>query len=133
MTQNVTATSITVCFYPPPDVNQNGPITAFNITYTGVTVDTTPAYQLRNISTVVHPLNGRICVNLTGLEEYNNYTIQVAAINGAGAGPLSPSITQLTNQAGRFNNFFIIILCYYYCKVSNRILSYNIKILSVTN
>ena len=101
MTQNVTATSITVCFYPPPDVNQNGPITAFNITYTGLIVDiTNPANTTTTISPVVHPLNGRICLNLTELEEYNNYTIQVAAINGAGAGILSPSIIQLTNQAG---------------------------------
>ena len=65
-----------------------------------MTVDTTPSYQLRNISPIVYPLNGRICVNLTGLEEYNNYTIQVAAINDAGPGTLSSSIIQLTSQAG---------------------------------
>ena len=65
-----------------------------------MTVDTNPATTTTTISTVVHPLSGRICVNITGLEEYNNYTIQVAAINGAGAGTLSPSIIQLTSQAG---------------------------------
>ena len=100
MTQNVTATSITVCFYPPPDINQNGPITSFNITYTGMTFDVNPATTTTTISPAVHPLNGRVCVNLTELQEYNNYTIQVVAINGAGAGILSPSIMQLTNQAG---------------------------------
>ena len=81
-------------------INQNGPINSFNITYTGETFDTTAVTTQLTVSSVVHPLSGIFCVNLTGLQEFNNYTITVVAINGAGAGTASLAITQLTDQAG---------------------------------
>ena len=119
MAQNITATSITVCFEPPLDVNQNGPITSFNITYTGLTVDTTTQMQSLSISNLnvvtVYPLqfsSMSICANLSGLQEFNNYTISVLAINGAGAGP-SSSITQLTNQAGSYAVIIILNILSY--------------------
>ena len=40
--------------------------------------------------------------NITGLEEYNNYTIAVMAVNLAGANELSQSVTALTFQAGKY-------------------------------
>ena len=86
-------------WYPPPAIDQNGPISMYNISYTGQLFDTTTQYV--SVSTVnIYPAVDPVYFNITGLEEYNNYTIQVAAINGAGAGPLSPSIIQLTSQAG---------------------------------
>ena len=54
-----------------------------------------------DVQNIIHPLSGQFCVNLTGLEEFNNYTIEVEAINGAGAGPMSTPIMQSTGP-GRY-------------------------------
>lgn len=40
--------------------------------------------------------------NLTGLEEYNNYTFAVKAVNSAGASELSQSVAAQTFQAGKY-------------------------------
>ena len=51
---------------------------------------------------IIYPLKGNFCTNLTNLQEYNNYTITVSAVNAAGTGPESRPITRLTKQAGMF-------------------------------
>ena len=57
-----------------------------------------------------YPLKGNFCTNLTNLQEYNNYTITVSAVNAAGTGPESRSITFSTKQAGIFSIFRKIFL-----------------------
>ena len=49
-----------------------------------------------NVTNAVYPSTlETFSVNLTGLQEYNNYTIRVSAINGIGAGPFSDGIVGL--------------------------------------
>ena len=94
------ATAILVCFSPPPDAAQNGPITSFDISYIGNPFEVSVQIEVVLVSPPVYPLSGMICRNLTGLEEFNNYTISVAAVNQNGTGEASGDLTALTDQAG---------------------------------
>ena len=95
-----------MCFYPPPPVNQNGLITSFNVFYTGDPFQTQTQTVDVPISPVVYPLSAMLCVILTNLEEYNNYTITVEAVNSIGDGPESDGVIQITDQAGEYNFHF---------------------------
>ena len=66
-----------------------------------MTFDVSKIYYTLNVNPV-YPLREYFCTNLTGLQEYNNYTITVSTVNSAGTGSESTSITQLTEQAGMF-------------------------------
>ena len=94
------ATAILVCFSPPPDAAQNGPITSFDISYMGSPFEVSVQREMVLVSPSVYPLSGMICRNLTGLEEFNNYTISVAAVNQNGTGLTSVGLIALTDQAG---------------------------------
>ena len=94
------ATAILVCFSPPPDAAQNGPITSFDISYMGNPFEVSVQIEMVLVSPSVYPLSGMICRNLTGLEEFNNYTISVAAVNQNGTGLTSVGLMALTDQAG---------------------------------
>ena len=50
-----------------------------------------------------------LSVVIAGLEEYNNYTIRVSAVNEIGASPFSDEIIQITDIAGLI---VCLILCY---------------------
>ena len=54
-----------------------------------------------------YPATTDLSLEITGLEEYNNYTVSIAAVNSVGTGPYSTGDTQRTNQFGK------IILCIY--------------------
>ena len=95
-TQALSPTSIEVTFVPTADINQNGLIIRYNVTYTGQTFDTVTQSVIVNVTNAVYPSTlETFSVNLTGLQEYNNYTIRVSAINGIGAGPFSDGIVGL--------------------------------------
>ena len=49
-----------------------------------------------------------LSVNLIGLQEYNNYTVRVSAINQIGASPFSDGIIQITDIAGMLLNSFLL-------------------------
>ena len=89
-----------MCFSPPQIAAQNGPITSFDITYTGNPFETTVQIETVYITSQVYPLTGIVCRNLTNLEELNNYTISVAAVNRNGTGVASNDLTALTEGAG---------------------------------
>ena len=95
-----------MCFYPSQPVNQNGPITSFSVSYTGDPFQTQTQTMVAPVSTVVYPLSTMLCVNLTNLEEYNNYNITVEAVNSIGDGPESDGVIQITDQAGEYNFHF---------------------------
>ena len=40
---------------------------------------------------------------ITGLEEYNDYTVRIAAVNSEGTGPYTTGDIQRTNGAGKNN------------------------------
>ena len=84
---------------PPPEIDQNGPITMYNISYTGQLFCATTEYA--SVSTAnVYPAVDPVYFNITGLEEYNNYTISVNAINTVGASDFTAVERQITNIAG---------------------------------
>ena len=89
-----------MCFSPPQIAAQNGPITSFDITYTGNPFETTVQTETVYITSQVYPLTGITCRNLTNLEEFNSYTISVAAVNRNGTGIASNALAALTEEAG---------------------------------
>ena len=98
---NISATQLTVCFYPPSDINQNGLITSFNITYQGIELDTSIRTIEYIVAQTMYPLTGRICVNLTNLQEFINYNTSVVAINTVGTGPASIDVMQITDESSK--------------------------------
>ena len=110
--QNVTTeasnpTTIRVTFTPPIAINQNGLISSYNVTYIGQTVDTTTQFVTVNVTNAIYPSTVEtLSVNLTGLQEYNNYTVRVSAVNQMGASPFLDGIIQITDIAGLLFNLF---------------------------
>ena len=99
---STTATSIIVCFEFPEGSSQNGQITSFNVTLVGTPFDTESQTVNIAITSAEYPLNGSVCGDVTGLQEYNNYTITVLLINSIGPSPYSMSVEIRTQQAGKF-------------------------------
>ena len=80
-----TATSFCITISPPVNNTQNGPIQYYTVSYQGELFNTTQVNV--SVSVVVtYPLTASSSVCINGLEELNNYTVSVRAINGAGEG-----------------------------------------------
>ena len=94
-------------WFPPPEIDQNGPIAMYNISYTGQLFCATIQYVSVNTSNV-YPAVDPVYFNITGLEEYNNYTISVSAINTVGASDFTAEVTQITNIAGNYPMYTIL-------------------------
>ena len=104
--QNVNATSYThttinVCFEFPEGSTQNGLITSFNVSLVGSPFDTESQTISIPTTSTNYPLTGSLCSEITGLQEYNNYTITLLLINQIGAGPSSASIDVQALAAGK--------------------------------
>ena len=106
-TEALSPVSIRVTFTPPIAINQNGLVSSYNVTYIGQTFDITTQFVTVNVTNAIYPSTvGTLSVNLTGLEEYNNYTVRVSAVNQIGASPFSDGIIQITDIAGLLINLF---------------------------
>ena len=82
---NATSTSFCITISPPANVTQNGVIQSYIVSYQGELFNTTQV----NVSVSVvatYPLTALSSVCINGLEEFNNYTVAVRAVNGAGEG-----------------------------------------------
>ena len=99
---NITPTSITVCFEFPEGSTQNGQITSFNVTHVGTPFEAESKTVSIAITSTEYPLTGSVCGNVTGLEEYNNYTITVVLINSIGPSPSSSDVQVQTLEAGDY-------------------------------
>ena len=97
-TESLSPTSIRVTCVPPLVMDQNGPIMSYKFSYTGEIFDTVTQFEAITIPNPIYPAVGPISVNITGLQEYNNYTISVRAINGEGASQYTAEIVQITDQ-----------------------------------
>ena len=93
-------TSVTINWIPPPSGSQNGVITsyAFNITgnpfpYTDPPLNFTTDGSSPDVASK--------SLEITGLEEYNEYTISIAAVNIDGTGPFTTGNTFQTFPAGK--------------------------------
>ena len=99
----VSPTSIMVTWDIVPPIDQNGVITMYELLYEpletcGAIVNTTVDGTAR-------------AVNLTGLEEYVNYTISVRAYTSAGEGPYSDGVTVVTFEDGRYFQTCVLSCC----------------------
>ena len=95
----INSQSIQVTICPPPGINQNGLITSYIVSYTGDPFDISIQSVTVNAS-LSYPATACINTNLTGLEEYNNYTFTVRAQNSVGVSSFSSEVTAQTNEAG---------------------------------
>ena len=100
--ENITSTSFCVTFYPPIDFAQNGPIASYSVTYAGNLFNTTQYTSTVSVNSVVYPLTESSNVCISDLEEYDNYTVLIRAVNGAGAGTAATIIVE-TLEAGLWN------------------------------
>ena len=110
ITQVLSPISIEVTFTPPLAINQNGLVNSYNVTYIGQTFDTTTQFVIVSVSNAIYPATVEtLSVNLIGLQEYNNYTVRVSAINQIGASPFSDGNIQITDIAGLLIGLYIIL------------------------
>ena len=97
----ISSQSIQVTICPPPGVDQNGLITGYIVSYTGDPFDTNNQFTPVSIS-LPYPVTTCTDTTLTGLEEYNNYTVTVQAQNSIGDSSVSPGVKAQTNEAGKY-------------------------------
>ena len=97
-------TSIGVTFVPPLGINQNGPNLVYNITFTGQTFETNTQFITVTNLNALYPATAALSADITGLEEYNNYTIRVSAVNIEGESELTTGEIQITDIAGSISN-----------------------------
>ena len=88
-TSDVTSSSITVQWGPVDCIHRNGDITGYSVQY-GVQ---------GNVSTQTMSVSGGATTEATisGLNSATTYSIEVAAVNGAGTGDYSNSISAITS------------------------------------
>ena len=94
--------SIRVTICPPPQIDQNGLILSYNVSYRGNPFDTYTQSVTFSVS-LSYPATTCIDTNLTGLEEFNNYTVTVRAVNSIGSSDPSIGIIAQTNAAGNYS------------------------------
>ena len=108
-TEALSPTSIRLTLYPPPGIDQNGPITSYNISYAGELFDTNTQFVTVLITDPTYPAVVQVSSDLTGLKEYNNYTINVSAVNRVGTSGFAAGETTITDEAGRISYFLTVI------------------------
>ena len=96
----ISAQSIQVTICPPPQIDQNGLILSYNLSYTGDPFDIYSQFVTVSVS-LSYPATTCINTNLTGLEEFNNYTVTARAGNPIGVSSFSTGLTAQTNAAGK--------------------------------
>ena len=91
---NISSTAIQVTWNDIPAIDKNGIITQYEVEYNQSTFSGATMY---NTTTVDSPT---LMVDLTGLEEYVEYSIRVRAYTSVGAGPYSDVVMERTEQDG---------------------------------
>ena len=87
---NTSSTSLSISWSPPPEQDQNGVITAYNITYV-----TSGGNVMMNSTS-----SSTLSIELAGLEKFSEYSVSVAASTSIGGGP-SVSIMVTTATDGK--------------------------------
>ena len=99
VSENITSTHFCVTVNPPTNINQNGLITSYTVTYQGELFNTTEYNITVPVNTEAYPLTESSSVCISDLVEYNNYTVLIRANNGAGKG-IAAKISVQTLEAG---------------------------------
>ena len=99
--RNTSSTSISVSWDEVQAELQNGIITSYNITYQSLTENDNGFVQAS--------LNDRQA-NVTGLKEFVEYSISVAAFTVKGGGPPFVFIVRTDQDSKSYNTFFSILI-----------------------
>ena len=99
MVMSVHPGSLNISWDPPPDIDQNGPITGYVIRYTGVGSNVT----------MDEIVNSRHTYTIVELLPFVNYSVEMAAINVNGTGPFSDPVVQLSGHEGK--EFYSVAIC----------------------
>ena len=103
----INPSTVRISWHAPPESEQNGPITSFIIDFNNSIIPT-PYNQTEEI-TLTYPISIIIgFVSNFTVEEGITYSVSVRAVNGAGIGLTSESITITTPVAGEWYNILII-------------------------
>ena len=92
---NISSTAIRVTWEEVPAIDQNGIIAQYEVEYN----QTTFSGATMSATTTVN--SSTFAVDLTGLEEYVEYSIRVRAYTSAGAGPYSDIMNVITSEDGK--------------------------------
>ncbi len=91
----VSSTVISVMWQEVAAIDQNGNITVYEVTYNG-------EFDVMNQSNFTDG-NTQV-LNITGLDEFADYTISVRAYTSMGPGPYSPIALVTTDEDSKFEN-----------------------------
>ena len=89
---NISSTAIRVPWDPVPAIDQNGVITRYEVEYNQTTFIEVSMYNTTTVNSTT------LMVDLTGLEEYVEYSIRVRAYTSVGAGPYSNVVVEITQE-----------------------------------
>ena len=107
---NIGTTSFTINWFSPPPQSQNGAITMYTIDITGDPFPFTGP-PLSYSTDGSYPAITNLSLEITGLEEYNDYIISIAAVNSVGAGTYTAGDLQTTFEAGKIIEYSSYVCC----------------------
>ena len=100
---NISSTAIRVTWEEVPAIDQNGIITQYEVEYNQTTFSGATMYDTTTVN------SSTLMVDLTGLEEYVEYSIRVRAYTSVGAGPYSDVVMERTQQDGMLHILICVI------------------------
>ena len=83
--------SLDLSWQPPPEIDQNGPITGYEIQYT----------RVGSTGTMDEVISSRNMYTITELLPFVNYSVIMAAITVNGTGPFSAPVIELSGHEGK--------------------------------
>ena len=96
MSTTASATSINITVTPPVDLDRNGIITDYTVTFHS------PSTSMKTESFNVNgPQNDARILQLSGLEEFQNYSIMISACTSAGCSLSTTNTSAMTLTAGK--------------------------------
>ena len=98
---NISSTAIRVTWEEVPAIDRNGIITQYEVEYNQSTFSGATMYNTTTVD------SSTFTVDLTGLEEYVEYSIRVRAYTSVGAGPYSDVVIERTQEDGKCLPVFI--------------------------
>ena len=98
------STAIQVSWNEVPAIDQNGIITQYEVEYNQTTFSGATMYSTITVD------SSTLTVDLTGLEEYVEYSIRVRAFTSVGAGPYSDVVNVITSEDGKRHNLPMFLL-----------------------
>ena len=100
----ISSTAIRVTWDEVPAIDQNGIITQYEVEYNQSTFSGATMYSTTTVD------SSTLTVDLTGLEEYVEYSIRVRAYTSVGAGPYSDVVNVITSEDGKRHNLPMVSL-----------------------